>query len=107
MEVRIYHLPIHLLEQMSVDKYEKEEATFVRIDSFEKHELGEKMIQMWEQLLNAYVDLKKQSKFTSSLFEIGQDAVRHYYDVLVFEQSYHDARIDAMNSLVMDVFEYS
>ena len=45
---------------MSVDKYEKEEATFVRIDSFEKHELGEKMIQMWEQLLNAYVDLKNK-----------------------------------------------
>ena len=103
MEVRIYHLPIHLLEQMSVDKYEKEEATFVRIDSFEKHELGEKMIQMWEQLLNAYVDLKNKVNSQARFLEIGQDAVRHYYDVLVFEQSYHDARIDAMNSLVMDV----
>ena len=103
MEVRIYHLPTHLLEQMSVDKYEKEEATFVRIDSFEKHELGEKMIQMWEQLLNAYVDLKNKVNSQARFLEIGQDAVRHYYDVLVFEQSYHDARIDAMNSLVMDV----
>ena len=73
MEVRIYHLPTHLLEQMSVDKYEKEEATFVRIDSFEKHELGEKMIQMWEQLLNAYEDLKNKVNSQARFLEIGQD----------------------------------
>ena len=46
---------------------------------------------------------EKQVNSQARFLEIGQDAVRHYYDVLVFEQSYHDARIDAMNSLVMDV----
>lgn len=103
MEVRIYHLPTYLLEQMSVDRYDKEEDSFVRIDSFERHQLGEKIIQMWQQLLDAYIDLRNKVNSQSRFLEIGQEAVRHYYDILVFEQSYHDARMDALNNIVMDV----
>ncbi len=103
MEVRIYHLPIYLLKQISIDRYEKDDDIFVRIDSFERHELGEKILHMWEQMLQAYLDMEEGKYSMSRFFELGQEAVRHYYDILVFDESYRDVRIDVMKNIVIDV----
>lgn len=103
MDVHIYHLPVYLLEQMSVDRYEKDEDILVRLDSFERHELGEKIVSTWDQLLHICIDYKNGAVSQAKFFELAQESVRHYYDILVFDQSYHDARMDAMKNIVMDV----
>lgn len=103
MEVRIYHLPTYLLQQITVDRYERDDDIFIRIDSFERHELGEKILQMWEQMLQAYLDMAVGKYSFSRFFELGQEAVRHYYDILVFDESYRDVRIDTMKNIVIDV----
>lgn len=103
MNVYVYHLVPNLLNQMSVDRFEKDNDALVRVDTIEKYSTGSKILQMWEQMLQAYKAFVQGQYAISRFFELGQGAVRRYYDILVFEEAYRDARVEAMKNIVMDV----
>lgn len=103
MDIYLYHLPVHLLDHLTVDKNSRDRDSLVRIDTVEKNEAGSKILVMWEQLLQAFDDYIAGTQSFNGFLEQGQKALRYYYDILVFQETYYDGRLEAMEKIVIEV----
>lgn len=102
MNVYLYHLPEYMLDHLIIDKLTKED-TIVRVDNVEKKSKSNNILGMWEKLLIAFQDCYEARIPFTKFLENGQKALRHYYDILVFQENYYDARLKAMEKIVINV----
>lgn len=100
LDVFMYHLPIQLLDDIRVNKINQEDDNMIRIDAIEKNEGSNKIMMMWEQFLQVYEDNKTSFK---KYLEEGQKIVRYYYDILIYQESYLDERLSAIEKIVLDI----
>ncbi|MFR5525739.1 MAG: PRD domain-containing protein, partial [[Clostridium] innocuum] len=64
---------------------------------------GSKILIMWEQLLQAFEESCTDTHTFTGFLEQGQKALRYYYDILVFQETYYDGRLEAMEKIVIGV----
>ncbi len=105
INVYLYHLPIDMLQQIKIDKYSNKEEKLIRVDSIVKNKIGNKILHMWEKMLTLFEYSKNEKNDFLYFIENGQKTIRYYYDILVFQESYQDARLKAMQKIVIDVLE--
>lgn len=103
MNIYLYHLPLPLLEHLKVDNQIQGSDSLVRVDGIKKNETGSKILIMWEQVLKAFDEYCMERNYFNEFLEQGQKALRYYYDILVFQETYHDGRIEAMEKIMMEV----
>lgn len=68
-----------------------------------KNAAGSKILIMWEQLLQAFEESCTDTHTFTGFLEQGQKALRYYYDILVFQETYYDGRLEAMEKIVIGV----
>lgn len=100
LNVYMYHLPLQLLDYLSVNKNNGIDNKMIRVDGVKKDTGGNKIIVMWEQLLQVYEEQKTSFK---CYLEEGQKILRYYYDILIFQESYLDDRLSAIEKIVLDI----
>lgn len=103
MDICLYHLPVQLLDHLKVEKNSRDSDSLIRIDAVEKNAAGSKILIMWEQLLQAFEETCMDTHAFTSFLEQGQKALRYYYDILVFQETYYDGRLEAMEKIVIGV----
>lgn len=103
VNVYLYHLPINMMNQITVDRVSKDEDNIIRIDSIEKESKNNRILIMWDQMLNAYNEYVLEMQPFSKFLEHGHKALRYYYDILIFKETYYDARLKAMEKIVLEV----
>lgn len=103
MNIYLYHLPLALLDHIKVDSKIRNSDTLVRVDTIDKNETGHKILIMWEQVLKAFDEYCVERNYFNEFLEQGQKALRYYYDILVFQETYHDGRMEAMEKIMMQV----
>lgn len=100
LHVCMYHLPIQLLNYLSIHKMDNEDDNMLRIDGMEKDGGSNKIMIMWEQFLVLYEHHKTCFK---QFIDEGQKILRYYYDILIFQESYFDDRLSAIEKIVLDI----
>lgn len=100
MNVCMYHLPIQMLDRLSVHRVAKDEDKMIRIDRVGNDPQSNKIIVMWDQFLMIYEEYKNSIK---SYLEEGQKILRYYYDIIIFQETYSDDRLSAIEKIVLDI----
>lgn len=99
--IYMYHLPVALLEQVQVEMLHQEQEQMLRIDILEQQEKHNKILMMWDQILAVY----KQEESMPHFMQEGQKILRHYYDILIFQENYSDVRLSSMEKIVLDILK--
>lgn len=100
LNVYMYHLPLQLLDYLSLNRNHTTDDKMIRIDGVKKDGGVNKIIVMWDQLLQVYEEQKISFK---RYLEEGQKILRYYYDILIFQENYLDDRLSAIEKIVLDI----
>lgn len=105
IQIYLYHLPVEIINALSIDKNNEEEEYMIDICKYLPQTKNGRIIEFFEFLITAYSEYGKGSIDLKQFIERGIESMNVYYDYIVFEHKYYNARVKAYEKAVMDVFE--
>lgn len=100
--ISMYHLPITMLKQIQYEEVQEEQGEMLRIDTLEQQENNNKILMMWDQIISIYTS---DTNSLTNFMQEGEKVLRHYYDILVFQENYSDERLESMERIVSNILK--
>lgn len=92
-----YHLPAGMLEILSPDE---KDSAMVRLDMIQADSSGDKILEMWQNLADNYKETIEVEGSFSEFLERSKRTLKHYYDILIFQESFLDTRLHPLENIV-------
>lgn len=105
ISIYLYHLPVSIINTMTADKDNQEEESMIDICKYLPQTKNGRIIDFFDFLVSAYHEYEKGSIAKKAFLERCIDNMNVYYDYIVFEHKYYNARVRAYEKAVLDVFE--
>lgn len=102
----LYHLPVSMINALSTDKQMDEDDYMIDICKYLPQTKNGRILDFFEFLMIAYREYAKASIDVKQFLERCIESMNIYYDYIVFEHKYYNARVKAYEKAVMDVFEH-
>lgn len=105
LNIYLYHLPVSIINSLTLDKSSNEEEYMIDICKYLPQTKNGRIIDFFDFIVTAYREYAKGSIDRKQLLERCIDNMNVYYDYIVFEHKYYNARVRAYEKAVLDVFE--
>lgn len=105
VEIYFYHLPVPVISSVSADKGIEEEEFMLDVNQYFPQIKSERILEFFDFLLKAYQEYLHGSIDTKLFLKRCKESMNAYYDYIVFEHKYYNARVKAFEKAVLEVFE--
>ena len=106
LHIYLYHLPVSIINSLTLDKSNSEEEYMIDICKYLPQTKNGRIIDFFDFIVTAYREYEKGSIDLKLFLELCIDNMNVYYDYIVFEHKYYNARVRAYEKAVLDVFEH-
>lgn len=106
LHIYLYHLPVSIINSLTLDKSNSEEEYMIDICKYLPQTKNGRIIDFFDFIVTAYREYEKGSIDLKLFLERCIDNMNVYYDYIVFEHKYYNARVRAYEKAVLDVFEH-
>lgn len=104
MHCHIYHLPEDKLNY-TVSK-ENDLKQLLEIDTYVIHESTDKIVQLFKNILKAFNAFQLNQISYRDMLTQDYEAMRNYYDLMIFDQSYSLQKVHGLEKIIDDVLEH-
>lgn len=100
----LYHLPDGQFDLINTEDHSQNESEMIDIENFEGKVSYDKLLQLFDMLLDEYAKIQKGEINFKDFVDHGYTYMRSYYEFMVFQQHNDDAKIMAMEKLITSIF---
>lgn len=105
VQLYLYHLPVSIINGIAIDKQHDEEEYMIDICKYIPQTKNGRILEFFDFLISAYQEYVKHTIDIKQFNDRCIESMNVYYDYIVFEHKYYNARVKAYEKAVMDVFE--
>lgn len=105
VDIYFYHLPVSLISFVSPEKGIEEEEFMLDVNKYFPQVKSERILEFFDFLLKAYQEYLRGSIDIKLFLKRCKESMNAYYDYIVFEHKYYNARVKAFEKVVLEVFE--
>ena len=97
LDIYVFHLPDYMLSTVKISSEEEKCMPLkdIKIDSSIIQ-----IISLWNNIIHSFEQLNTNCKSEKEFLEESKKIIKHYYDVIVFQETYDDCRVRQLEKFV-------
>ncbi|MEG0034796.1 MAG: sigma 54-interacting transcriptional regulator [Bacilli bacterium] len=105
VNIRLYHLPTSIINSLQIDRNDEEEDATINISKYLPQTKDNRILDFFDYMIILYNEYLKSAIDFKQFNERSIENMNSYYDYIVFENKYYNARVKVYEKVIMDVFE--
>ena len=105
IKIYFYHLPVSIISSFSPDRGVEEDEYILDVNQYLPQVKSDRILAFFDFLLKAYQEYLRGGIDMELFLKRCKESMNAYYDYIVFEHKYYNARVRIYEKEILEVFE--